>query len=223
MNNQTSAQTAALKAKLRNDFQGLFNTDVEFNASKAFPICSQGLRFRMERQRGSIISQFIPISKRGGLLRPAVLESNNKIGSKTIVINNLLTNKPFLSIVENPKTKLWDVINEEIGKQSIAGSVKISQAGDVRSITYMVGTAQMSKIDFKCPVQKTGMCSSHKPCNLLNVFVKSEFKSTQFEENPNGEPCKDDLEMNAYYPNGIETNELISLVAILEVMAHELH
>ena len=223
MNNQTSAQTAALKAKLRNDFQGLFNTDVEFNASKAFPICSQGLRFRMERQRGSIISQFIPISKRGGLLRPAVLESNNKIGSKTIVINNLLTNKPFLSIVENPKTKLWDVINEEIGKQSIAGSVKISQAGDVRSITYMVGTAQMSKIDFKCPVQKTGICSSHKPCNLLNVFVKSEFKSTQFEENPNGEPCKDDLEMNAYYPNGIETNELISLVAILEVMAHELH
>lgn len=47
--NQTGAQAGALKAKLKNDFQGFFNTEVEFNASKAFPICSQGLRFKMDR------------------------------------------------------------------------------------------------------------------------------------------------------------------------------
>lgn len=216
------AQGAELKNKLKTEFQGLFNADADYNATKAYVNCSQGLRLRLERAKGMIKTNYIPISKKGGLLRPGLLEGHSKVGSKDLIVTNILTGRAFLTLKHNDKTKAWDVINEDAGK-NVSGSVKIVQNGDVRTVAYSQGTAEVSRIEFKCPVQKTGMCSSHKPCNLLNINTTGKFKSITFEENPNGEPCKDDFELNAYYPNGADVNEFVSLVAIFEVMAHELH
>lgn len=214
--------TAELKNKLKADFPGAFNADADFNATKAYLNCSQGLRLRLDRAKGMIATHYIPISKKGGLLRPGLLEGHSKVGSKQLVITNVLTGKAFLTLTHNDKTKAWDVINEDAGK-TVVGSVKITQNNETRGVVYSQGTAELSKIEFKCPVQKTGMCSSHKPSNLLNINTTGKFKAVTFEENPNGEPCKDDFELNAYYPTAPEVNEFISLVACFEVMAHELH
>lgn len=220
---QANAKTINdLKNKMTADFPGLFNTEADFSATKAYALCSQGLRMRMERAKGMISTSIILISKKGGLLRPGLLVGNSKIGTKDLIISNLLTSKPFLMIKENPKTKLWDVINEDAGK-SVVGAIKITQSNETRTVSFLQGTTEYTKIDFKCPVQKTGMCSSHKPSNLLNINVSGKFKNITFEENPNGELCKDDLEVNAYYPNGADALEFIALVSIFEVVAHELH
>lgn len=218
----TQATVDMLKGRLKADFAGSFNTDMDFTATKAYALCSQGMRLRMERSKGVITTSFILISKRGGLLRPGLLLGSNRIGAKELEIKNLLTGKAFLMIRENPKTKQWDVYNEDAQK-SVVGGIKITQANETRSVSFLQGTTEFAKIDFRCPIQKTGMCSSHKPSALLNINVGGRFKNITFEENPNGEPCKDDMEVNAYYPNGADPLEFIALVSMFEVMAHELH
>lgn len=220
---QAPAQgTADLRTRLRADFGDFFKTEVEFNAIKAYQGASQGLRFRLDRTKGQINSSFILISKKGGLLRPAFLTASYRVGSKDVVITNTLTGKPFLTLKENAKGHSWDLINEEAGKTA-AGTVKVGQQGDVRSVTYSQGTTDLAYIHFRNPVQKVGMCSSKKPSNLANINVTGKFKSVTFEENPNGELCKDDLEVNAYYPNTPDQTEFVALVALLEVMAIELN
>jgi len=211
-----------LKNKLRADFPGAFNTEADFAATKAYVNCSQGLRLRMDRAKGMIQTTYIPISKKGGLLRPGLLSGHGKVGAKELTIHNTLTGKAFLSLKHNDKTKAWDVYNEDAGK-TVVGAVKITQNGDVRCVSYSQGTAELSKIEFKCPVQKTGICSSHKPATLHSINTTGKFKAVTFEENPNGEPCTNEFELNAYYPTAPDVNEFISLVACFEVMAHELH
>lgn len=212
----------ALKSKLNTDFPGAFKSDLDYTAAKSLLLCSQGMRLKLERGKGMIVTTYIPISKKGGLLRPGFLQGNSKVGSKELAVTNLLTNKPFILIKHNASTKLWDVVKEEESKIT-AGTVKVTQSGDNRSVSFLQGTSEFAKIEFKCPVQKTGMCSSHKPSNLLNINTSGKFKTVTFEENPNGEPCKDDFELNAYYANGPDALELTALIALFEVMAHELH
>lgn len=200
----------------------MFNTDADFLAAKLQASCSQGMRLRFERARGAITTHYIPILKKGGLLKPCALRGSSRIGTKDLTVQNVLTGKPFLIIKENLKNKTWDVTNAE-ANNGLVGGIRVSQNADVRMVSFLNGDREYAKIDFKCPVQKTGLCSSHKPSNLMNINVAGRFKSITFEENPNADQLKDDFEMNAYYPGGADALEFIALVAIFEVMAHELH
>lgn len=217
----TAGGPQALRLALQNQFPGVFTND-DFTVSKVFNTSSQGLRFKMERTKTNIRTSFFLISKKGGLLKPAFLVSDAKIDAKEYEVNNIITGKPFLIIKENLKAGSWDIINKEPG-QNVIGAVKIKQNGDIRSVEYSQSNMEFGKIDFKCPVQKTGMCSSHKPSNLYNINVAGKFKNLNLEENPNGDVCKDDLEINAYYPSAPDVNEFISLIALLQVLSHELH
>lgn len=229
-NSRSPSQTPApmptnpleLKNKLKADFATAFQSDVDYNATKAYAGASQGLRFRMDRQKGAIKTSYIMISKKGGLLRPGLLEGQTRVGAKEIVLTNILVGKPALTIKENPKTKTWDVLNNEAANSQV-GAVKVGQNGDIRTVTFLSGANEVAYLHFRCPVQKTGMCSGPKPANLFNIGINGKFKCVTFEENPNGEPCKDELEINAYYPTAPDATEFIALVALLEVMALELH
>lgn len=211
------AAPADIKARLKADFPGAFNTDADLVAAKVYNITSQGFRFRFDRTKDSINTKVILISRKGGLLKPGLLTSTFKFNTKEITINNSATGKPYLTLKLNDKTQAWDIINNEDGNKA-SGAVKKTQDKDVRSVATDIG-----KIDFKCPVQKTGMCSSHKPSNLNGILNSQRFKTATFEENPNGELCKEDFELNVYYPAGCDVTEFISLIATTHVMALELH
>ena len=212
----------ALQTQFPGEFPVVLSND-EFTVSKVFNASSQGLRFKMERTKTGIKTYFILISKKGGLLKPSFLVSDSKFDAKEYDVMNMITGKSFLSIKENLKAGTWDIINKETGQKNVIGAVKIKQNGETRSVEYSQNSMELGKIDFKCPVQKSGMCSSHKPSNLCNIAVAGKFKYLSLEENPNGELCKDDLEINAYYPTAPDVNEFISLIALLQVMSHELH
>jgi hypothetical protein len=176
----------------------------------------------LDRKKNIISTQCIFISKRGGLMRPFVISADINTAQKEFAVQNHLLNKKFLDIKENDKTKAWDVINCEAGT-TVLGSIKVTQSGDRRTLTYLAGATELGRIDFKCPVQKAGMCSSVKPSELLAIGIASKFNGITLEENPNAEPCKDDLEVNAYYSASIPDQHLFSaLVALLNVMAREL-
>lgn len=214
---QAQAAPVDLKTRLRTDFPGAFNTDADFTAAKSYSIASQGFRFRFDRVKDTLKTKVILISRKGGLLKPGLLASEFKSTTKEIVINNTVTNKPFLTLKFNDKTSAWDISNNEDANKA-SGAVKKTQLNEVRSVATDIG-----KIDFKCPIQKTGMCSSHKPSNLHNILNSQRFKTATFEENPNGEACKEDFELNVYYPAGCDLTEFISLIATTHVMALELH
>ena len=210
-----------MKVKIRNDFGNVFTTDADFVAAKVYSICSQGLRFRLERSKGLIKTRVLLISKKCGLIKPEFFVSDIKTGLKECLIFNNATKKPFLTIKQNDKTLQWDVANNESGN-SVVGSIKVSQNGEIRSVIYTQQGAETNRLDFKCPIQKAGMCSSAKPANLHNIGLNGKFRAVSLEENPNGEACQNDLEVNAYYPTSPDQNEFIALVSTLTVMAREL-
>lgn len=160
------------------------------------------------------------ISKKTGLIKPAFFTSDIKTAVKEIVINNNATGRAFLTIKFNDKTQQWDVANNE-GGNNVVGSIKVNQNGDIRSVIFSQGAAETSRVELKCPIQKGGCCSSPKPNNLHNVGLNSKFRAVTLEENPNGEACQDDLEINAYYPVAPDLNEFISLISTLHVLARE--
>lgn len=175
----------------------------------------------MDRNKNIIKTQCYLISKKGGLLRPAFLTAEINTTKKEFTILNDFTNKPFLLIKENDKTKNWDVVNQEAGNNAI-GLVKVTQNNQVRSVGYQQGTQEFGKIDFKCPVQKTGICSSAKPSELFNIGVNGKFATVQLEENPNAEACKNDLEVNSYFVGNVDQNIFAANVVLLNMMAREL-
>ena len=209
-----------LKSRIKSDFQG-FNTDTDFASIKVFGVCTQGLRLRLERSKGTIHTKVFLISKKCGILRPEFLASEIKLTQKEITVVNSISKKAFLTIKHNEKSQQWDIINNDAGL-NITGSIKISQNGDVRSVVYSQSTTEIARIDIKCPVQKTGMCSSAKPANLLNIGLNGKFKVVQLEENPNGESCQNDLEVNAYYQVSPDQSEFVALVALFQLLAREL-
>lgn len=210
-----------LKSKLKTDFPDSFATEADFASTKALINASQGLRLRMDRRKLDMTLSFIPISKKGGLLKPGILTSTFKTASKELIVYSTLTGKPFLTFKHDAKNKCWNVTNNE-ASDAAAGTVKTTQNAETRTISFAVGNLDVGSISFKCPVQKTGMCSSHKPCNLNRINLSGKFKNTSLEENPNAEACKDDLEVNAYYPNGIDNNEVLALLSVFQVAFLEL-
>ena len=210
-----------LKAKLKADFPAL-TADADFLAAKVYSTCSQGVRFRLERSKGVIKVRVLLISKKCGLIRPEFLFSEIKLaGAKECVVINNATKKPFLTIKQNDKTLQWEVLNNEAGN-GLIGSIKVAQSGDIRSLGFSQNGAQTSSLGMKCPVQKAGFCSSTKPASLLNIAINATLKGITLEENPNGEACQNDLEVNAYYQVAPEQQEFITLISLLTVMAREL-
>jgi len=212
---------ADLKTKLRFDFTNVFNSEADFNVAKVYSICSQGFRFHFVRSKGLIHCKVLLISKKTGLYKPEFLVSDLKLNLKECVVLNNITKKPYLTIKQNDKTQHWDVTNHENGN-TFAGSVRVAQNNEIRSVIYTQGGQETARIEFKCPIQKTGICSSAKPANLNGIGLNGKFRSVTLEENPNGELCQNDLEINALYPNNPDQNEFIALVSLLHVMAREL-
>ena len=210
-----------MKQRLKEEFGG-FQNDSDYTITKAYQACSQGIRFRLDRKKHIISTQCLFISKRGGLLKPSVITSEIDTTKKEFAILNHLLNKPFLIVKENDKTKAWDVINSEAGA-SATGQIKVTQNQDKRTVTYLAGPTELGKFEFKCPVQKSGFCSSAKPATLHNINIAGKFNNIQFEENPNADDCKEHLEVNAYFSGLNPDQHLFSaLVALLNVMAREL-
>jgi len=210
-----------LKGRIKVDFGNFFTTDADFSTAKVYSICSQGLRFHLSRAKGVIHTKLLLISKKCGLLKPEFLNSDIKLNLKECVVSNNATKKPFLTIKQNDKSQQWDVTNHE-DSNKVVGSIKVHQNNEIRSVIYYQGGVETNRIDFKCPIQKTGICSSAKPANLLNIGLSGKFRSVTLEENPNGEACQNDLEINAYYPTTPDQNEFIALVSMLHVMTREL-
>ena len=77
-----------MKVKIRNDFGNVFTTDADFVAAKVYSICSQGIRFRLERSKGLIKTRVLLISKKCGLIKPEFFVSDIKSGLKECVIFN---------------------------------------------------------------------------------------------------------------------------------------
>lgn len=209
------------KARVKAEFGNEFASDAAFGTFNVGSKVSQGLRFRLERTKGLIRTKVLLISKKGGLLKPEFLSGEIKTGVKEIAVLNNAIRRQFLSLKQNDKTQQWDVANTE-ASNNVVGTIKIAQAGDIRTVIYAQGSAEIGRIDFKCPVQKSGICSSAKPANLLNIALNGKLRSVTFEENPNGEACQNDLEINAYYPTTPDQNEFIALVAMLTAVAREL-
>lgn len=215
---------AELKQQIKSQFGLMFGSDSDFTISKTYSTIAQGFRFRLDRQKGTIKTVFIPISKKGGLMRPGLLECDGKVKG-TMVINNLLTGKPALTMTEDPKARTWSIVNNE-GNNAPIGQVKISQQKDLMTFSFVWNSQSTNSITVFCPVRKGGLCSSPKPAALHSAKFEGKFKSGMiFEENPNGDLCKDDLEINAIFKDGVSPDmlEFLSLVVLMQAMAVELY
>ncbi len=210
-----------LKARVKADFGNEFATDAGFSTFNFYSKVSQGLRFRLERGKGIIKTKVWFISKKGGLLKPEFLSGEIKTGLKEVSVLNNVIKRQFLSLKQNDKTQLWEVANPEVSN-NVVGTIKIVQNNDIRSVVYTQNGAEIGRLDFKCPVQKSGFCSSAKPATLLNIALSGKLAAVTFEENPNGEACQNDLEINAYYPTIPDQNGFVALVAMLTALAREL-
>lgn len=215
---------ADIKSKIKAEFGLMFGTDTDFVISKTYSTIAQGFRFRMDRNKAAIRTTFIPISKKGGLLKPGLLHSNGKVKGE-IMIQNTLTGKPAITMHENVNLRTWTVINNEANNVTL-GTIKATQTGENILLVFNWNSTELCSVSFKCPLRKSGICSSPKPATLYNINFSGKFKSPiNFEENPNGDECKDNLEINAYYSAG-QTPELLEFVALIslwQAMAAELY
>lgn len=210
----------AAKNTLRTRFPNMFNTDGEFNAMNVDTTTAQGFRFKMERSAGLLTTQFIPILKFGGLLKPGLLLSKTKFLSKQIDIMNLFTQKTFITL-RLQANKTWDIVNAE-NNNAVQGNIKVSQEGDIKKIQLLLNNVKKIEAQFKCPVQKTGCCAAPRPAQLLSIGFSIVSNGADFEENPNGDACKDSLEVNAYYKSARDAGDFIMYAALLQVAAIEL-
>lgn len=215
---------ADLKQQIKSQFGLMFGSDSDFTISKTYSTVAQGFRFRLDRQKGVVSTSFIPISKKGGLLRPGLLECAGK-AKGIMVIQNILTGKPALTMTEDPKTTTWTLVNNETGNATV-GQIKVAQVKDTITFSFIWNSQNMSSVMIHCPIRKGGICSSPKPAALHMINFQGKFKSgIIFEENPNGDFCKDYLEMNAIFKDGQapEMLEFLSMVGLLQAMAVELY
>lgn len=208
------------KNRLRTDVPESFSSEADWLAAKVNSLGSQGFRFKMDRSRAGVKCLFIPISKKGGLINPGLLFSDCTFVVKEITVMNILTGKPFLTIKVNAN-KGWDVINNE-NNNTLGGSIKSTQTNEIHKLSFMNNNAETASISFKCPVQSTGCCSSAKPANLYNIGFAGSVKGVELEENPNGNVCKEDFELNVYQKPDHTTQEFIALVALLQIAALDL-
>ena len=58
---------------------------------------------------------FIPISKKGGLMKPGLLGSEDNYKQPELIVNNYLTGKPSLVLKEDTKSQNWSIVNAEAG------------------------------------------------------------------------------------------------------------
>lgn len=215
---------AELKQQIKTQFGMMFGSDSDFTISKTYSTIAQGFRFRLDRQKGTIRTLYIPISKKGGLMKPGLLECEGKVKG-IMVIHNILTGKPALTMTEDAKTRTWSLVNNEAGNAP-CGQVKVVQDKDNITFSFVYNGQASSSISVFCPVRKGGMCSSPKPAALHSVKFQGKFRSgITFEENPNGDLCKDDLEINAVFNDTMSPDmlEFISLVGVMQAMAVELY
>ncbi len=216
--------SAEIKAKIRTDFGLSFGSDGDFVISKVYSSVAQGFRFRLDRNRTTIKTSIIPISKRGGLLRPGLLSADDTFKPE-IAINNILTGKPGITLKEtDPKMKIWNVLNMEAGGASV-GQVKVVQSGERKIVSFLSNNQELLSFGFRCPVQKTGMCSSAKPADLNKMGFDGKFKcKIELEENPNGDLFKEEFELNVMFDinQPPQLIEYIGLVSALVVCGHEL-
>lgn len=211
--------TTQVKASIRAKFPNDFLTDADFSATKIDTVTAQGLRFRMDRNRGEIITQFLPILKFGGLLKPGLLYAKSKIGAKQVDIFNLFTGKMFLTLRHNGKG--WEIVNVE-NNNTVQGLVQVAQDKEVKVVNVLVGNNKTIECRFKCPPQKTGCCAAPRPAQLLSINFIAQIKGADVEENPNGDACKDNFEVNAYYRAAHDAAEFALIVAMFQIAAVEL-
>jgi hypothetical protein len=219
---------AALKTKLKAEFPGVFMSDADFTFSKATITAAQGFRFRLERSKTDIKTKIIPIGKKGGLLVPGFAHSAVPVKEVESSILNTFNNQPVLKFkaLANP-AGTTEVYNAEVPASVPAGTVKVSQSGDIRTVVFTTTAsppAELVAASFFCPLQKGGCCSSPAPAKLNGIrFALSKApRGVTIEENPNGDACINDLEINVYFQDGIDQPSLMALAAVLQVAAREL-
>ena len=220
----TQGTVEGLKAKIKSEFGVMFGADADFVISKTYSTIAQGWRFRLERLKGAIKTYFIPISKKGGLMAPGLLLCNGKDKSEMVILNQL-TGKPAIVMKEDAKLRLWNIFNSEAGNAPL-GCIKVSQLKDTLNFSFVWNNSENSSISIKAPMRKSGICSSPKPVTLYNIGLTGKFKSDlTFEENPNGEACMNDLEINTVYSEKKmpEMLEFIGFVCLFQAMAVELY
>ena len=207
-----------------------FQTDADFKAFDVFTAAAQGLRFRMDRTGGAVNTTFMIIRKKGGILRDAKLVSKINPKDKIITLTNSLTGKEYLTFTLNASGE-WDVTNKEkatgAATSNIEGKVKIQQDGDKQTLIWSgANNITYMRLQYKNPVQKVGFCSSRKPANLYRIDLTFLDNAPVFEENPNGDTCKDNLEVNAFIQSRqiqFDERDYVATVALLEIMALQLH
>ena len=128
-----------------------FGSDADFSISKTYSAITQGFRFRLDRNRMHVKTTFIPISKKGGLMRPGLLGSEDNYKQPELIVNNLLTGKPSLILKEDPKTQSWSIVNAEAGNV-VVGQAKTTQNGDRKIVSFSNNGAEVVSLTFRCPV-----------------------------------------------------------------------
>ena len=219
-----NSSLAGLKEQIVKQFGVLFGSDSQFVVSKAFSVVFRGIRFSLERKPNEpVTTKIVPISKRGGLLKPGYLEG--KATPTGRVINNLLTSKPALNLVRKDKTYL--VHNAEC-HDVLIGSIHVSQENGSRRISFQQDNKEIGSIKFVFNQPRSGWCcAARAPPGLFNIGMATDFKSHKFQvdENPNGDDCRTTFEANFEYASGATTpslTEFLALISLLEVAAVEL-
>lgn len=222
---QAGGDINALKTRLRTEHPTVFLSDADFLFSKAIINATQGFRFRLDRNKTEVKTRFIPIAKKGGLLHPGFAHSASDVKSPEYSLVNTFTNQPVLRLKPLAQPGTTEVHNGELATNSLIGHVKVTQNGDTRTVVFssQQPVNELVSLTFFCPLQKGGCCSSPAPAKLNPLrLALGKIPKVTAEENPNGDPCNNDLEINFTYPEGIEVHYLMGLAAALQVAAREL-
>lgn len=214
-----------LKQRLRQEHPIVFVSDNDFTFTKSLINASQGFRFRLERTKTEIKTRIIPIAKKGGLLAPGFAHSAGAIKNTEHALVNSFTGLPALKFKSLAQPGTTEVHNAEINPNSLLGHVKVTQNGDMRTVVFSSHqpVTELVSLTFFCPLQKGGCCSSPAPAKLNPLkLALGKIPKVYAEENPNGDLCTNDLEINFTYPEGVEAHFLLALAAVLQVTAREL-
>lgn len=219
----------ALKTKLKTEYPTAFVSDADFAFTKAVTAAAQGFKFRLDRTKTEIKTRITPIAKKGGLLNPGFAHSNsqNKVVETSLL--NLFTNQPILRLkaLVNPPGS-YEVYNAELSATAAVGTVKVTQNGDTRLVAFTTTGGPATELvtaSFFCPpVKGGGCCSAPTPArlNAIRFALGKAPRAVTIEENPNCDACLNDLEINVYFPEGIDGPSLIAITAVLQVAALQL-
>lgn len=219
---------ANLKTRLRTEFPQVFTTDAAFTFSNTTVTATQGFRFRLDRTKADVKTRITGISKKGGLLAPALASSTTPNKAQEASLINVFNGTPALRFkaLANP-AGTTEVYNAEVNATAPIGQVKVTQSGDIRTVTFVTaGTTptELVSANFFAPLVKGGCCSAPAPAKLSGIrfALGKSPKGVTWEENPNGDTCVDHLEINLYFGEGIDAPGLVALTAVLEVSAREL-